>query len=232
VTVAEEMEQSGLPRGVVVSGETYGHISSQFDCKPLPSLLCGRNLMSRWQVLQYKGEYAAEAAGAMGEEALPLPKVAEILMKVHDANMRQMELRSRRRGGSAAGGLLESAASASQSRLQVRVDSVGGDAEADVASATQQPSLRPQPDGRRRSHSDTSVSPPPRSGGGSNSSSKATSPLQTRRSANGTHAALLADDASPFLRPPQSPSSPATGFIQPVFPDVVLGVDRRSPVAV
>ena len=232
VTVAEEMEQSGLPRGVVVSGETYKHISDQFECRPLDEPLRS-NKMSRWQVLQYKGEYTAQTAAPTGEEeALPLPKVAEILLKVHEANLRQMELRSRRRGGVGAG-LPVSASSGSSSLLQVRVDSVGGAAEPDIASASQ-PSQRPLPDGRRRSHSDTSIPPTPRSGGGSNSSSKAASPVQPGRTSNGTHSLLQADESSPstFLRLPLRLSSPVIGFTQPVFTNAALAVDRRSPVAV
>ena len=56
VTVAEEIENKGVPGGVVVSGETFDHLDYQFECERLTDIamvqvrICWGPLFNTWAV--------------------------------------------------------------------------------------------------------------------------------------------------------------------------------------
>ena len=104
VTLAEEMEHSGLAGSVVISGETYREVGDSFSCRPMSELAWKGRLLARWKVLHCRtelGVYGGEGAGE-GEGGLPsLPGVvSDILYQVHESNVREQEARERRWFGS------------------------------------------------------------------------------------------------------------------------------------
>ena len=110
VTIAEEMEQSGVAGGVVISGETHVHVQSDFECRQL-SDLPKTPPVQRWEVLHAHGlplelkaangdemEEPRPAAEIEEEKTLP-PVVSQILVKVAEANLHDFhERRDRGRG--------------------------------------------------------------------------------------------------------------------------------------
>ena len=104
VTLAEEMEHSGLAGSVIVSGETHRQVGDSFSCRPMSELLWKGGVIARWKVLHCRtelGVYAGEGGGEW-EGGLPsLPGVvSDILYKVHESNVREQEARERRWFGS------------------------------------------------------------------------------------------------------------------------------------
>ena len=104
VTVAEEMEHTGVAGAVVVSEATYQRVSDQFSCHRLSDITLQSGVTGRWKVLFYRGGYGGvDANGGVRddqEEVLPsrtLPNVVtDILSKVHEVNVRQQVERERR----------------------------------------------------------------------------------------------------------------------------------------
>ena len=105
VTLAEEMEHSGVAGGVVISGETHRAVGGAFACRAMSELAWSGGLLQRWRVLHCRtelGVYGGGQGGEEGEGGLPsLPGVvSDILRKVHEANVREQEARERRWFGS------------------------------------------------------------------------------------------------------------------------------------
>ena len=225
VTIAEEMEQSGVAGGVVISGETHRHLGPDlFACRPLTDLPHVPQPVPRWEVQYYRGPFVEEQAAPVEEEdnekAVP-PVVSQILEKVAEGNLREHQERERK--GVSGESLTSTRSGREHPALRLAPSQPNGarvlEGRGGRLSALPPPEEKTPGSSRRRANSDsTAVSGSPMNGASSN----------THRTP------LLSATAEPSSPPPASLPSPSSGlaYEPPQLPPLpVASLARVGPAA-